>query len=145
MLCVITLLLAGVAIIICLDDNKIESRTIMVYMSGSNLETESGIATADLESIVPSSVDLNITNVVVYTGGTQKWHNNYASSTENSILKLTSDGFVKVQSDAQVNMGDASTFQTFLNYAYQNYKADRYDLIIYDHGLGALGSMMNRY
>ncbi len=145
MLCVITLLLAGVAIIICLDDNKIESRTIMVYMSGSNLETDSGIATADLESIVPSSVDLNTTNVVVYTGGTQKWHNNYASSTENSILKLTSDGFVKVQSDAQVNMGDASTFQTFLNYAYQNYKADRYDLIIYDHGLGALGSIVDDF
>lgn len=145
MLCVITLLLAGVAIVICLDDNKIESRTIMVYMSGSNLETDNGIATADLESIVPSSVDLNTTNVVVYTGGTQRWHNNYASSTENSILKLTSDGFVKVQSDAQVNMGDASTFQTFLNYAYQNYKADRYDLIIYDHGLGALGSIVDDF
>ena len=145
MLCVITLLLAGVAIVICLDDNKIESRTIMVYMSGSNLETDNGIATADLESIVPSSVDLNTTNVVVYTGGTQMWHNNYASSTENSILKLTSDGFVKVQSDAQVNMGDASTFQTFLNYAYQNYKADRYDLIIYDHGLGALGSIVDDF
>lgn len=145
MLCVITLLLAGVAIVICLDDNKIESRTIMVYMSGSNLETDNGIATADLESIVPSSVDLNTTNVVVYTGGTQRWHNNYASSTENSILKLTSDGFVKVQSDAQVNMGDASTFQTFLNYVYQNYKADRYDLIIYDHGLGALGSIVDDF
>lgn len=145
MLCVITLLLAGVAIVICLDDKKIESRTIMVYMSGSNLETDNGIATADLESIVPSSVDLNTTNVVVYTGGTQRWHNNYASSTENSILKLTSDGFVKVQSDAQVNMGDASTFQTFLNYAYQNYKADRYDLIIYDHGLGALGSIVDDF
>ena len=51
-----------VAIIIGLTPSTIESRTIMVYMPGSNLESDAGIATADLSSIVPSEVDLNTIN-----------------------------------------------------------------------------------
>lgn len=109
------------------------SRTIMIYMVGSNLETDGKIATVDLESIKPSEVDLTNVNVLLYTGGTEKWHN-FVSSDENAIYKLTSNGFEKIQTYNKENMGDSETLETFLDYSYENFKTDRYDLIFYNHG-----------
>lgn len=141
----VTLLLIIVSIVLGLTLSKVNSRTIMIYMAGSNLESSSGIATADLESIVPSEVDLETTNVLVYTGGSKFWYNDYVDEDKNNILKLTDNGFEKIEVYENDNLGDSKTFLKFLNYGYENYEADRYDLIIYDHGLGALGSISDDY
>lgn len=141
----ITLILIVVSIVLGLTLTKVNSRTIMIYMAGSNLESSSGIATADLESIVPSKVDLETTNVLVYTGGSKFWHNDYVDKDKNNILKLTDSGFEKIEVYENDNLGDSSTFLKFLDYGYKNYEADKYDLIIYDHGLGALGSISDDY
>lgn len=113
---------------------KEESRTIMIYMVGSNLEYDAGISTADLEAIDPSKIDLSKNNVLIYTGGTKEWKNNYVSNQENAIFKLTEDGYEKLEKFDKLNMGEASTLSDFINYAYDNYKAGHYNLIIYDHG-----------
>lgn len=127
--------------------NKFQSdtRTIMIYMSGSNLESEKGIATADLNSIISEEINLEETNVLVYTGGTKKWFNNYIKADENAIYLLEEEGFTKLESYDTENLGDSSTFESFLTYAYENYKAKSYDLIIWNHGLGALGSVLDDY
>lgn len=144
-LLIITFLLIIISIVIGIRGKNIDSRTVMIYMSGSNLESDAGIATADLESIIPSEVDLTNTNVLVYTGGTKLWHNDYVDSDKNNILKLTNNGFEKIESYNKKNLGNAETFESFLDYAYENYNADRYDLLIYNHGLGALGSISDDY
>ena len=112
---------------------KDNTRTIMIYMVGSNLESESGIASAEIDAIDPSKVDLSSTNVLIYTGGTEKWHN-FVSNTENAIYKLTESGFEKVQTYEKKNMGDPTTFTEFLTYSYENYPAGHFNLIMYDHG-----------
>ena len=123
-------------------NGNVDSRTIMIYMSGSTLESDAKIATAEISSIDPSLIDLKSTNILLFTGGTEKWFN-FVSSDENAIYKLEQDGFKKIESYATDNMGNPQTFTNFLNYAYENYSADRYDLIIWDHGLGTLGSVQD--
>ncbi len=148
LLFVVVLLLTAASIILVFKDKKneqVNKRTIMIYMCGSNLETDAGIATADLESIDPTMVDFDTTNILVYTGGTTTWHNNYASSNSNNIIELTEDGYVVVKEEEKKNLGDSETFSSFINYVYENYKADKYDLIIYDHGMGALGSISDDF
>lgn len=146
MLSIVVVLLVIIALLLTLFDNKTsKSRTVMIYLDGSNLESESGIPTVDLESIIPQNVDLNKTKVLVYTGGTKKWQNNYASTESNNIILLTQDGYKTVYQDEKKNMGDANTFSFFLNYAYENYKSDKYNLIIYSHGLGTLGSITDDF
>ena len=110
-----------------------KKRTIMVYISASNLESEVMAATSDLNSIMPKDVDLDNMNIIVYTGGSTKWYN-FVDSNENAIYELTRDGFVKKQTYAVLNMTEPDTLSSFLKYGYQNYKADKYDLIIYSHG-----------
>ena len=109
------------------------TRTVMIYIVGSNLETDGEIVTADLNAINPSSIDLSKTNILLYTGGTEKWHN-FVSNQDNGIYILQSDGFKKLESQEQYNLGDPSTLSNFIKYAYDNYKADKYDLIFYNHG-----------
>lgn len=115
------------------EDNGPKTRTIMIYMVGSNLESDSGIATSDLDSIDPALVDLDNVKVLLYTGGTKRWHN-FVSNEENAIYELKSDGFEKVKTYEKLNMGDSETLSEFINYSYDNYKTKKYDLIFYNHG-----------
>ena len=110
------------------------TRTIMMYIVGSNLESNGKIVTAELKSIDYENINLDEVKVLLYTGGTTKWHTDYISNEENAIFELTKDGFVKKATYNQDNMGDPNTLTTFLKYGYDNYKTDLYDLLIYDHG-----------
>lgn len=147
MLSIIALLLVMIAIILSLGDFNISrnnirgnSRTVMIYMAGSNLESNSRIASSDLSKIIPNSIDINKTKVLVYTGGTKKWHN-FVNSNENAIYELKQDGFNKVMNYSKSSLGSSNSLSEFLNYGYTNYKTDKYDLIFWNHGLGALGSI----
>ena len=47
--------------------------TIMVYMIGSDLESQGGYASSDLLEMVNSGMYGQNNNLVVYTGGTSSW------------------------------------------------------------------------
>ena len=115
-------------------NNVDKKRTIMIYMSGSDLESKAGAATSDINAINPSEVDLNTMNILLYTGGSSKWHNNLINSTENAIYELKDNGFSKIKSYSQKNMSTSDTLEDYLKYVYENYKTDKYDLIVWDHG-----------
>ena len=123
---------------------KDNTRTIMIYLDGTNLESNGGIASADIDAINPSSVDLKKTNVLVYTGGTEKWFN-YIKNDENAIYKLTSSGFEKIETYPQLDMADPDTLASFLKYSYDNYKAGHMDLVLYDHGGAIIGAISDDF
>ncbi len=142
LLSVIAVLLLVVAIVLPTSSKRrvVNSRTIMIFMAGNNLETNNAIASSDLSKIIPESIDLDKTKVLLYTGGTKRWHN-FVSSEEEAIYELTNNGFVKLQTFTKSNMGYDAALAQFLNYSYNYSKTDGYDLIFWDHGLGALGSI----
>ena len=80
-------LLVGVIFVINKPSNSLDTRTIMIYMAGCNLESEGGLASNDLEAILPEEIDLEKTNILVYTGGTKKWYNDFKED-ENAIYLL---------------------------------------------------------
>ena len=124
--------------------NKDNTRTVMIYIDGSNLESDHGIATSELDAIDPSTIDLEHTNILVYAGGTTKWHN-FIKNDENAIYKLTSDGFEKIETYPKKNMGDASTFSEFLTYAHDKYPAGHYNLVLWNHGGAIQGAIYDDF
>ena len=112
------------------------NRVFMLYMVGSDLEDNHSLASADLEDLVPKNLDLDNNKIVIMVGGSQKWHN-FVNENETAIYELTSSGFKKVKEYSVQNMGAEKTLETFLNYTYSNYKANKYDLMFWNHGLGA--------
>ncbi len=111
--------------------------TLLIYMTGSDLEAGSAVATKDLAEMAESGVDLCTSNVIVFTGGSPKWHSDVPVDV-NAVLELTEDGFKQVESFEPMSMGTPENLSRFLNYACQNYPAKTYDLILWDHGNGPL-------
>lgn len=114
--------------------------TIMIYMVGSNLESESSLASQDLLEILESGINPQRCNVVIYTGGANSWALNIQSNV-NTVLNINATGSdfdIIATTQSAANMGDPYTLSDFLNYAYNNFPADRYSLICWDHGGGSL-------
>ena len=106
--------------------------TLMIYMVGSDLEAKSGAGTNDMKEILESQVDLDYNNILIYAGGAKKWHNdNVSSESGHSILHLTADGFEKLETRSEVSMGDSETLAYFLDYAYNNFSAENFSLILW--------------
>ncbi len=113
--------------------------TVMVYMCGTDLESNYGMATSDLNEMAAAKIDADKVNVIVYTGGCSRWKNSVVSSSTNQIYRVKSGGVEKLQSDVgSVAMTYAETLSSFITYARQNFPADRYELILWDHGGGTL-------
>ena len=130
---VIVLLITGVIFGPSLFNKNKGTRTIMIYMVGSDLESKYGIATADLNSFIPSKIDLEKTNILLYTGGTESWKN-FVKNDENAIYQLKENGFERIASYEKANMGSDDTLSSFLKYSYENFDTEKYVLILYDHG-----------
>lgn len=137
---VLAIILTISILFLVLFRDKNYSRTIMIYMVGSNLESESGLGTVDLNSINYNNMDNKNINVVLIAGGSERWDNNYIDENETSIYELTASGYKKVKTQDIQNMGDSKVFSNYLNYVYENYKTDKYDLIFWNHGGAIYGS-----
>ena len=113
--------------------------TVLVYMVGSNLETNRGAATDDLEEMLASGIDFQKNNVIVYTGGARKWFGNIPCD-RNCMLDLArgEDNWIVGTTDGNSDMGSKETLAEFLRLAVDNYPAEHYGLIFWDHGNGPI-------
>lgn len=121
-------------------NNQKKRNTVLVYMVGSDLESNYGCASSDIMEMMNAGINPEYTNLVIYTGGSRAWNLNISSS-YNSVLALTPDGrdlSVVATTGQAVNMGDPATLADFLCYAYDAFPAEGYSLILWDHGGGPL-------
>ncbi len=131
----VAVLVAAICLLVSLFAERNVSRTVMIYMVGSNLESQNGLASDELAGISnPELVAENGMNVVLIAGGSKRWKDTTFEADETSIYELTEDGFAKVKKQDLQNMGEAEVLQDFLSYTKENYKTDEYDLIFWNHG-----------
>ena len=121
-----------------LKGNGKDTITLMVYICGTDLESQSGMATRDLQEMTKASISDKI-NLLVYTGGCKRWQNNVISSSVNQIYQMRNGGLVCLEKNAGTGaMTSPETLTSFINYSTKNFPADRYELIFWDHGGGSL-------
>ena len=112
--------------------------TIMVYMCGTDLESNASMATSDLMEMTKAKWGDNM-HVIVYTGGCTRWHNQVVSAKTNQIYEVVNGGLKTLVSDAgQVSMTNPATLASFIQWCSQNYPANRNELILWDHGGGSV-------
>jgi len=114
------------------------TRTIMIYIVGSDLETNAGLATGDLIEILESDFNQDFLNVLVCTGGASVWNNDVIPNDKNMIYEIIGNGMLPVRASPAQNMGDSKTLADFLSFCYKNYSSDYYDLILWNHGSGPM-------
>ena len=117
--------------------------TVMIYMCGSNLESLNGSASQDIMEMLESGYDRERTNLVIMAGGAQDWQEIGVTADATSIFDVSQrSGELRQRwQDSLLNMGDGETLAFFLQYAAEHYPADRYALILWDHGGGPLGGV----
>jgi len=116
----------------------IKPYTIMIYMNGSDLESDFGAATDDLIEMLESGLDSKNANVIVLTGGTNRWQNAVIPANDCIIWEIDDGWLYEVESMGLVSMGDPTTLTNFINYGMENYPAKKFGLILWDHGGGSI-------
>ena len=112
--------------------------TIMVYMCGTDLESQGAMATKDLMEMTRASLGSNV-RVVVYTGGCKRWNNQVVSSSQHQIYEIVSGGLRCVEEDmGKAPMTNPNTLGAFIRWCARNYPANRNGLIFWDHGGGSV-------
>lgn len=112
--------------------------TVMIYMCGTDLESNYGAATADILEMCEADINDSV-NVLLYTGGTSQWQNSLISPDTNQIWQVLHEDLVCVEEDMGARpMTDPETLSDFVSYCGEHYPANRNVLIMWDHGGGAL-------
>ncbi len=112
--------------------------TLMVYMCGTDLESRSGMGTADLQEMLAADLGKNV-NLLVYTGGCSGWRNNQVSSKTNQIWQVKNGKLACLEKDlGSVSMTDPSTLYGYIRWCEKTFPASRYGLILWDHGGGSV-------
>ncbi len=113
--------------------------TLMVYLCGTDLESEYGMGTSDLNEMLHANLNDDKVNIIVETGGTKKWNNSVISNTTNQRYRVTSQGLEPLSTNmGRKSMIDPNTLAEFIQFCAKNYPANRYCLILWDHGGGAI-------
>lgn len=119
--------------------NASDTYTLMLYMCASDLESECGFATEDLNEIMYGYTAGNL-NVIVQTGGTAEWQNTVVADDRCQRYRVTEDGLELVDDSLGMqNMADSATLTDFIQYCSSNYAVDHYGLVLWDHGGGVVG------
>ena len=111
--------------------------TIMLYLNGSNLESDAGEATTNLISILSVPLPENV-HIIIYTGGTREWQNDVISAQQNQIWEVDNGELVLLDSMDAVSIGESSTLAGFLSYGQQLYPNTRRALFMWNHGAGSI-------
>ena len=153
------------------------TRTILLYICGSNLEADFANATYNLEQIMDAKFSAGgDVKCIAMTGGSESWYvdseylrdpyeiglsvseetGEYTVSAEynqlwevkgadapedpGTMTLLDADGVTGAPGEAVLSedelMTDPESLKAFINYGVTNYPAEKYDLILWDHGGG---------
>ena len=112
--------------------------TIMVYMIGSDLESQNGMATADLNEMLYAQIDNKRINLFVQTGGCRRWRNSSMTAGKLQRWKMDGGGLTLQDTMKAKAMTDPAVLSDFIQYCAQEAPADRYMLIFWDHGAGSV-------
>lgn len=118
---------------------KKKQYTVMVYITGSNLESMLGCATKDIFEIRNADVDYSKSNIILYTGGSSRWLCDVPND-RNCVFDCSLPEGEQIVAETQTNadMGAPETLKEFVNFCHDYYPAEHNALIFWDHGGGSL-------
>ncbi len=121
-----------------LKGNGQDEVTIMVYMCGTDLESSYSMATNDINEMLHATLADNV-NIILETGGTKQWKNRVISASTNQRWRVVNNGLQILDENlGRKKMTSQDTLADFIQYSAQNFPANRYMLIFWDHGGGSV-------
>jgi len=120
--------------------NSDDTWVVYWYLCGSDLETDAGLASRDLQEMMKVKLPSNV-SVVIEAGGAREWKNDF-DPRQNSRYLYDSTGLHLIETIPRANMGDKTTFENFLSFCNDNYPADHKVLVLWNHGGGSIAGVI---
>ena len=111
--------------------------TVMVYMVGSDLETEDGCASSDLAEMLQADLGSRM-NLVLQTGGAKSWTDRRINAGTCQRWRIRSGELEQIGDAGDMDMSQSRSLSDFISFAADACPADRYCLILWNHGGGAI-------
>ena len=117
------------------DEPAAKKATVMIYLCGADLELKNGQGTKAMGEIGKIGFDTDQISVIALAGGTINWMKGYDTS-RLTLLEVGGRHPAEAGTMELSSMGKGETLTTFLNYCHAQYPAEKYELILWDHGGG---------
>ncbi len=114
--------------------------TIMVYMCGADLESESGLASSDIYEMCFAENKPSNVNIIVQTGGSPKWSNGKVNPKKTQRWHVSNGELVLDAELPKANFGTSETFESFMEWGLKKYPAKKTGVILWNHG-GAMAGV----
>lgn len=110
--------------------------TVMMYMCGTDLQS---YCVQDMYEMASVDLPEDVT-IAVQAGGAYEWDDSDLTGEAINRFTIRYDAFNDVETYPWQNMGDKQTLYDFIDWAVDRHPADRYILVLWDHG-GASGGV----
>lgn len=111
--------------------------TIFIYLCGTDLETDSGMAVDDMDEMASATHSDNV-RFIVETGGTDEWSDTNISDEKIQRFIIQNGEISMAKETASDNMGKAETLADFLEWGTKEYNSEHMGLILWNHGGGSI-------
>ena len=119
------------------DHSGDQNVVVMEYVIGSNLEDGRGMASINIAQMKDATKKGEHLQFVMEAGGSDRWFTNgIEDSTVGRYVVSGGDIMVEETIDPKTCMSEPETLTDFILWAKENYPADRYMLVLWDHGGG---------
>lgn len=110
---------------------------VYMYMCGSDLESEYGCASTDIEEMISAKLPKGV-QYVIQTGGAKKWKNKLMNAKKLGRYVYDQKGLRKVGTSPLASMGEKDTLVDFLKFCEKKYPAEHAMVVLWNHGGGSL-------
>lgn len=113
--------------------------TLLVYLCGTDLESNYGAASTDLYEAISAEYSENV-RIVYQTGGTSQWAVGISNETIQRYENIEGD-ISLVEELPSESMGNADNLASFVAWGLEKYPADKTGLIFWNHGSGSINGV----
>ena len=119
------------------DHSNDKNVVVLEYIVGSNLENAAGLATANIKQMKDATSRGENMVFVLQTGGSFRWFTEEIEENSNGRYLIENGKISRIEKlDDSLCMSKPESLEDFLKWGKQNYPADRYILVLWDHGGG---------
>lgn len=120
--------------------NTTKENNLLIYMCGSDLESERGYASSNINDLLSASLRTN-DNIYLLTGGSSSWENEDISNDVN-LFKVENHKLNLLENFGSINMGESSTLNKFIETVESISDPNSINsLVFWDHGAGSINGV----
>ena len=119
------------------NNSSAESVVVMEYVIGSDLETRVGAASTNIMQFIDATKKGSGLTFVMEAGGSYRWFTNGIDDATVGRYTVRDGKLEKVETlDSYTSMSRQEELESFIKWTKENYPADRYMLVLWNHGGG---------